>query len=176
MAIDGIDLARLSTQDALDLAILVEEEAEERYREFAHQMELHHTPDAARFFTFMAGNEARHREQLAARRAERFGSAPGRMTRRMLWDVEAPEYDEARAFMSPRQAMTTALRCEEKAHAFFVRALDEVRDADVRSLFEELRDEEVHHRDLVSRELAKLPPDPGDALDPEDFTDEPTAQ
>jgi rubrerythrin len=176
MAIDGIDVSQLSTQDALDLAILIEEEAEERYRELAHQMELHHTPEAARFFVVMAGNEARHRDQLAARRAERFGNEPSRMSRRMLWDVEAPDYDEARAFMSPRQAMTTALRCEEKAHAFFVQALGETRDPAVRSLFEELRDEEVQHRELVSQELARLPPDDADAVDPEDFTDEPTAQ
>jgi rubrerythrin len=176
MATHGIDLAGLSAQDALDLAILIEEEAEERYREFAHQMEVHHTPDAAHFFTFMAGNEARHREQLAGRRGQDFGAAPVRVSRSMLWDVEAPDYDEARAFMSPRQAMETALRCEEKAHAFFVGALGVIRDPAVRSLFEELRDEEVHHQDLVARELAKLPPDPEDAVDPEDFTDEPTSQ
>lgn len=48
MATSGIDFATLSTQDALDLAILIEEEAEERYREFAHHMEVHHTPDAGR--------------------------------------------------------------------------------------------------------------------------------
>ena len=53
-------------------------------------------------------------------------------------------------------------------------ALPAIRDPDVRALFEELRDEEVHHRDLVARELTKLPP--GVAVDPEDFTDEPTAQ
>jgi rubrerythrin len=92
----------------------------------------------------------------------------------MLWDVEAPEYDEARAFMSPRREMEAALRAVEKAHAFFVAALPAVRDAAVRALFEELRDEELHHRELVARELEKLPPEP--AVDPEDFTDEPTSQ
>lgn len=176
MATQGIDFAKLSAQDALDLAILIEEEAEERYHEFAHQMDTHHTPDAAGFFRFMAGNEARHREQLALRRAGEFGDAPSRMTRSMLWDVEAPDYDEARAFMSPRRAMEAALRCEQKAHAFFVGALGTIRDVAVRSLFEELRDEEVQHQDLVRRELAKLPPEPEAEIDPEDFTDEPTSQ
>jgi rubrerythrin len=176
MATQGIDFSRLSAADALDLAILVEEEAEERYREFAHQMDLHHTPDAAGFFRFMAGNEARHREQLALRRAAQFGDAPRRVTRAMLWDVEAPDYDEARAFMSARRAMAAALGAERKAHAFFVRVLVEVRDPAVRSLFEELRDEEVHHQELVGRELARLPPDVEPEIDPEDFTDEPTSQ
>lgn len=176
MATQGIDFTTLSTQDALDLAILVEEEAEERYHELAHQMTLHHTPEASRFFTFMAGNEARHRDELAVRRAADYGDAPRRVTRAMLWDVEAPDYDEARAFMSARRALETALRCEEKAHAFFVDALGRVRDPAVRALFEELRDEEVHHQELVGRELAKLPPDLDADVDPEDFTDEPTSQ
>ena len=176
MATQGIDFTKLSAQDALDLAVLIEEEAEERYHEFAHQMEVHHTPDAARFFKFMADNEARHRLQLEGQRVQQFGKAQRRVTRDMLWDVEAPEYDEARAFMSPRRAMETALRCEEKAHAFFVGALAEIDDPAVRTIFEELRDEEVHHQDLVSRELAKLPPEPEGELDPEDFTDEPTSQ
>jgi erythrin-vacuolar iron transport family protein len=176
MATQGIDFSELSAQDALDLAILIEEEAEERYREFAHQMELHHTPDTAAFFRFMADNEARHREQLTLRRAGEFGDVPRRVTRSMLWDVEAPDYDEARAFMSPRRAMEAALRCEQKAHAFFVDTLKSMRDPAVRSILEELRDEEVRHQDLVGRELEKLPPEREAEIDPESFTDEPTSQ
>ena len=33
----------------------------------------------------------------------------------MIFDVEAPDYDEARAFMTPRQALEAALRAEKKA-------------------------------------------------------------
>lgn len=176
MATQGLDFSTLSAQDALDLAILIEEEALERYQEFAHQMDAHHTPDAAGFFRFMADNEARHRDQLALRRESQFSDAPRRVTRSMLWDVEAPEYDEARAFMSPRRAMEAALRCEEKAHDFFVGALGVVGDPEVRAIFEELRDEEVHHQELVGLELAKLPPETEPEIDPEDFTDEPTSQ
>jgi rubrerythrin len=174
MTTQGIDFAILSLQDALDLAILIEEEAEERYTEFVQQMETHHTPAAAAFFRFMAGNEARHRTQLAGRRHALFANAPRRVSRAMLWDVEAPDYDEARAFMSPRRAMETALRCEQKAHGFFVAALPEIRDPGLRQLFEELRDEEVQHQALVQKELAKLPPD--SAVEADDFEDEPTSQ
>ena len=48
-----IDFSKLSLQDALDLAILIEEEAKDRYQEFVDQLELHHTPQAASFFRFM---------------------------------------------------------------------------------------------------------------------------
>lgn len=170
----GIDFGKLSLCDALDLAILIEEEAEERYGEFAQQMELHHTPEAARFFRFMAENESKHGAQLAARRWDLFQDAPRTVTRAMLWDVEAPEYDEARAFMTPRQAMQAALVSERKAHAFFVEALPRIHDPKVHELFEELRDEEVYHQNLVQQEIGKLPPQPG--IDPEDFVDEPTSQ
>ena len=173
-ATNNIDFAALGLRDALDLAMLIEEEARERYDEFADQLEAHHTPEAARFFRFMAENEEKHRRTIAARRHARFGDAPPAVTRAMLFDVEAPDYDEARAFMSPRQAMEAALRCEEKAHGFFVAALPQIRDPEVRALLEELRDEEVHHQDLVQQELKKLPPDL--LVDPEDFTDEPTSQ
>ena len=174
MSVSGIDFASLSLLDAFDLAILIEDEAKERYEEFAEQMELHHTPEAAGFFRLMAGNEAKHGAQLSQQRRQRFGDAPRAVTRAMLWDVEAPDYDQARAFMTARQAMEEALRCEEKAHAFFVAALPQLRDAGVRELFAELRDEEVLHQTLVKDELAKLPPEP--AVRADDFEDEPTAQ
>jgi erythrin-vacuolar iron transport family protein len=174
MSVSGIDFSRLSLRDAFDLAILIEDEAQERYEEFAHQMELHHTPEAAGFFRLMAGNEAKHGAQLAQQRHQRFGDEPRVVTRAMLWDVEAPDYDQARAFMTARQAMQEALRCEEKAHAFFVAALPQVRDEEARALFAELRDEEVLHQALVQNELAKLPPEP--AVAPGDFEDDPTAQ
>ena len=157
MATRGIDFASLSLMNALDLAILIEEEAQERYEDFAAQMDQHRTPDAAAFFRLMALNEAKHGRELAERRAQRFGDAPRMATRAMIFDVEAPDHDEARAFMSPRRAMTAALRSEVKAHAFFAAALPAIQDAEVRALFEELRDEEVEHQALVKAELAKLP-------------------
>lgn len=169
-----IDFARLSLVDALDLAILIEEEAKERYEEFAAQMEQHRTPEAAAFFRLMALNEAKHGQELLERRVRLFGDAPRKATRAMIFDVEAPDYDEARAFMSPRQAMRAALRSEVKAHGFFVAALPALQDPEVKALFQELRDEEVQHQALVKAELAKLPPEGG--LSDEDFVDEPTAQ
>lgn len=169
-----IDFASLSLMDALDLAVLIEDEAKERYEDFAAQMDQHRTPEAAKFFRLMAVNEAKHGRELAARRSQLFGAAPGTVTRAMIFDVEAPDFDEARAFMSPRKAMKAALASEVKAHAFFVAALPALKDAKVRALFEELRDEEVEHQDLVKAELAKLPPDSG--LSDDDFVDEPTAQ
>jgi rubrerythrin len=174
MATRGIDYANLSLKDALDLAILIEDEAQERYEEFAVQMDQHRTPEAAKFFRYMVENEAKHGRELSARRVARFGSAPSAVSRTMIYDIEAPDYDAARAFMSARKAMEAALASEVKAHAFFVSALPTMQDAEVRALFEELRDEELEHQQLVQAELYKLGPESG--LSDDDFVDEPAAQ
>ena len=174
MAIRGIDFTTLSLKDALDLAILIEDEAQERYEEFAAQMDQHRTPDAAKFFRYMVENEAKHGRELSARRVQLFGDALTAVSRTMIYDIEAPDYDAARAFMTPRKAMEAALASEVKAFGFFEAALPAIQDAAVRALFQELRQEEIEHQTLVKAELAKLPKDSG--LSDEDFVDEPAAQ
>ena len=62
--VTGIDFERLTLQDALDLAVLIEEEARDRYVEFAEQLATHHTPEVADFFARMAQIEERHRAEL----------------------------------------------------------------------------------------------------------------
>lgn len=169
-----IDFSSLSLRDALDLAILVEDEAMERYLEFTDQMLKHHTEESARFFRFMAGNEKKHGDELRERRLRLFGDQPSAVDRAMLFDVEAPEYDRARAFMSAHDALEVALDAETKAYEFFDRALPSIDDPDVRELFSELRQEEVEHQEMVRAEIAKLPPDK--TFDPDDFVDAPAGQ
>jgi len=170
-----IDFTTLTLKDALDLAILVEDEAEERYTEFAEQMDVHDTPDAAKFFRFMAVNEAKHGKELSERRQKLFGDEPSEVDRSMLWGVEAPEFDEARAFMSVKQALDVAYDAEVKAYEFFDRALPEVKNDEVKELFAELREEEIEHQDLVKAEMAKLP-EGGIEVDPDDYVDPPQGQ
>lgn len=170
----GLDFNKLTLCEALDLAVLVEEEAMERYGELADQLEQHRTPQAARFFRYMEKNEAKHRATLAAKRKELFPSAAVTVSRAMIFDIEAPEYDEARIFMSLRQALEASLRSETKARSFFEEALERVQSPEVRALFAELRDEEIEHQALVQREIDKLPP--GAEPNPEDYADEPHYQ
>jgi rubrerythrin len=174
VATQQLDFNQLSLRDALDLAVLIEEEARARYVEFAEQMEQHRTPEAGAFFRFMAGNELKHRDELAKRRAALFGAELGKVTQAMVFDVEAPEYDEARAFMTLREALKSALRSEQKAREFFAKSLPVVKDAEVATLFAELLGEEEEHEKLVRDQIANLPPDAG--AHPGDFADEPTAQ
>ena len=169
----GIDFSRLSLRDAMDLAILVEEEARDRYQEFAEQLRLHRTAEAAAFFERMSGIEEKHRKALFERRHTVFKDQPTTVNRGMIFDVEAPDFDEARAFMTVSAALTAAMHGEVKAHRFFVEALKHVTDPKARELFEELRDEEVVHQKLVQAELDRLPPE--SRLKADDFSDEPVS-
>lgn len=170
-----IDLATLTLRDALDLAALVEEEAKERYEEFAHSMALHRDFDAAKFFRFMVDVEGFHATMLQSRRQELFGEEPPQVRREMIFDIEAPEYHEVRFGMSLRAALETSLGAEKKAWTFFDDALAAVHDPVVRALFEELREDEARHQRLIEERIAALPPDP--PPDPmADFDDEPAPQ
>lgn len=171
--VTGIDFERISLRDALDLAVLIEEEARDRYRELAEQLSVHGTPEVAVFFSRMARIEEHHRTELLERRGTLFGSAPSSIDRSNLFDVEAPGYEEARAFMGVRQALETVLAAEVRAHDFFDQALPRVKDPESRALFEELRQEEVHHQALVKAELARCPDQPDDS---EAYADDPVAQ
>lgn len=157
MATQGVDFSKLNLKDALDLAMLIEEEARDRYQELAEQLEMHHTADAAGFFRKMIHIEELHRSALEKRRKEVFGQAPIEVSRAMLFDVEAPEYDGARAEMTVRQALRTALTGEVKAHAFFEQALARIKDPQARALFEELKGEEVEHQQWIRLELERCP-------------------
>jgi rubrerythrin len=168
-----LDLSKLTLLEALDLAVLIEEEARDRYRELADQLAAHHTPEAAAFFLRMARIEELHRTALAERRRASFGTAPSTVSRRQLFDVEAPDYDEARALMSLHQALRASLRSEVKAYEFFDGALPHLTDPAAAELFRELREEELEHQQLVKAELARLSPeDPGN---PRDYEDEPNS-
>jgi rubrerythrin len=156
-----VDFRTLDLQDALDLAISIEEEAKERYDGFVRQVGGgRYTGDAADMFRLMAGYEAKHCEELAGRRRELFGNAPRRVTAQAIDDVEAPDRGKPRVFMSARQAMEVALSSEEKAYEFFDGALQHVKDPKVKKLFEELRHDEEDHIRLVRQRLEKLPTGP----------------
>ena len=172
MSVD-IEFADLSIKDALDLAILVEDEAEERYRELADNLELHNTGEAAGFFRFMVTCEAKHGAELRCKRKELFSDQPTTVDRSMLWDVEAPAFETARTFMSLQDALEVALAAETKAFEFFDTALPEITDSEVRELFTELRQEEVEHMQMVREQMKKA--GGGDDFDPGDFADEPVA-
>ncbi len=155
-----VDFATLSLKDALDLAVLVEKEAEERYQKLSGMVGGRYAGDAGDVFREMARNEARHCAELEGRRRELFGDAPRAVSLDALDGVEAPDWTEVRVFMSARQAMELAAADERKAHDFYDRASLHTKDAAVRKLFEDLRAEESRHEETLRRKMKDLPTGP----------------
>ena len=155
----NLDLSKLSLMDALDLAILIEEEAHQRYKLFASQVGGAGSGyDAGSFFASMAENEAKHGNELLARRMALFGKVPMKVRLVDLFDVEAPDVGAPRRGMSTVQAFEIGLAAEKKAHDFYDMALPGITDPEVRELFTELRDEETEHVEMLREAMAKLPP------------------
>lgn len=164
-----LDLSRLSLMDALDLASLIELEAKQRYTEFAESLGTRGVDDAGAVFRSMAANETKHCEEIATRRLALFGNQPARVSLDDLFDVEAPSTGDVRWNMSAFKAYQLALHSEQKACAFYAEALDHVTHADVRALFEELRDEEDEHVRMLVKIIANLPPSAEVELEDEDY-------
>lgn len=156
MASRPIDFSALDLQDALDLAVLLEEEACGRYAQLAASLELGGAVEAAQFFEKMIGVEEMHRRELSVRRRTLFGDRARRVTRRMVADLEGSLPEQARGLTSVRAALEAAMRTEVKAHDFFRAAIPHLTDPEVVVLFEELRDEELEHQDWLRAELARV--------------------
>ena len=152
-----LDLSKLSLMDALDLAKLIEMEACHRYQMFATQIGRTGGFDAGAFFASMAENEAKHGQELEARRKKLFGDTPSKLTLDDLYDVEAPDMGAPRRGMSTVDAFKVGLEAEQKAYDFYDMALPGITDPDVIELFTELRDEETEHVEMLKEAMAKLP-------------------
>ncbi len=163
-----IDFSQLSLMDALDIAILVEIEALERYTLFTEQLGHRYPDDASSVFRKMAENEQKHADELSQQRKELFGDAPVMVNKDSLFDVEAPEISSIRWNMSPFKAFQLVLSSEQKAFDFYDKALSYVNDTRAHTLFSELRNEEAEHVRMIKEFINNLPPEAHIDLDDED--------
>src|SRR5512145_1059551 len=100
-----LDFTKLDLRDALDLAILIEEEAKERYEEFTRTVGGRYAGDASVVFRKMVVAEEKHGAQLAQLRRSLFQEQPRRITRDMIDNVEAPMKIRGRYSMAARTAL-----------------------------------------------------------------------
>lgn len=163
-----LDFATLNLQDALDIAVLIEKEAEDRYLLFADQLGQRYPGDAANFFNMMARNEKLHGSEIAERRRLIFGDTPSNVTMSMIGsDIEAPDHGKAIRYMSPRHALEVAMESEIKAYNYYDSILPVIQDAEVRELIKGLRDEEADHQRLLNEQKAKYHDSLESDFDPE---------
>jgi rubrerythrin len=148
----------MSIEELLLHALIMEKEAVQRYEQLAEMMELVGNRKVARTFAKMSRIEAKHVASIEERIAER--DLPILTPSEYRWKgPESPEnVDSGRVFhlMSPRQAMSLALACEEHAFRFFDDVIDDSIDEDVRELAAEFAVEEKQHVAWVQEWLADL--------------------
>ena len=154
----GIDFTRLSVMDALDLAVLIEQEAEERYVAFAEMIGSRYEGDAAAFFQTMSGYEAKHGEKLHERRTKLFADTPMRVNKEMVESVEAPDYGTPRPFMSTRHALEVALdSVKEKRKLFMCRRWQSLRIPKFRNFSKNFAIRKLNIKRWFSSKSPRLP-------------------
>lgn len=140
-------------------AMMIEQEAVERYHEFAARMLEYGNDAVASLFGKLAEFEAEHAFHLAKRTASMRlpRLAPGDYA----WLEKDAPVPEAHAFvmrmLTPRLALEIALRAEERAKAFFDGVLNEASDAGIREVALDMVRDEQSHIDWVREELARVP-------------------
>jgi rubrerythrin len=153
MGVD-FDFSKLDAMDVLDLACFIEREAAQNYEQLASWAERN-SPEAATFFERMARLEGQHDSQIVERRKALFGDQPARYTDCAPWEVEVPDYDDVGTSFTVEDALHLALGAEERAEAYYRKAVEFISDPQTVAVLEELADEEVEHQRLLKREMAR---------------------
>lgn len=148
----------MSMEELLLHALIMEKEAVQRYELLAEMMKLAGNRKVAKIFAKMSRIEAKHVASIEERIADR--DLPILTPSEYRWKgPESPEnVDSGRVFhlMSPRQAMSLALDCEEHAFRFFDDVIDDSVDEDVREMAAEFAVEEKQHVAWLREWLADL--------------------
>jgi len=151
-----------SVPELLAHALRIEEDAEERYRALADQLEVHHNAEIARLFRWFAGHEAEHAREIRERMAgmEVPDIAPWDFKWQAAESPESVDFAAVRYTIGLREALDLALGAEQQAFAFFNRIAELAQGPEMRRWAEEFAAEEAEHVRLVEREIARLP-EPG---------------
>lgn len=156
--------------DLLAVAYQIESDAVERYNLLADQMETHNSPELVKIFRDLARAEGIHGEEIR-RLAGKFDVVSHARQMAQFGRKESPEEAELDAthyLMTPWHALQLSLAGEKRALAYFAQIVETATDPKVKSLAEELVEEEAEHVNLVNRLLRRYPrPDDSWADDPD---------
>jgi erythrin-vacuolar iron transport family protein len=152
------DFSSLSVQEALHVAIFIEERNADIYTQFAELFAEFRDSESlqiAQVFWDMAGEERHHGTMLQERYFERYGTRHCIVTEEDICDlIEVPKLDNGEIFAivrsktahSPRyKALEIALQAEESAQRFYSRLSQRTDDAGLRKIYGELAEFEDGH-------------------------------
>ena len=149
--------ASLSAQEALHVAIFIEERNAGIYHRFAEMFTEFRDPESleiASVFWDMAVEERRHSSVLQEKFQERYGNASCALTEEDLQDmIEVPRLEDGDVFADSvsaqdtarERALKVALTAEQGAQNYYSRLVEQTTDAQLRRLYNELATMEDGH-------------------------------
>jgi rubrerythrin len=168
------DFGSLTAQEALHVAIFIEERNAEIYGQFADMFAEFRDPESleiAAIFWDMAQEERTHGSRLQDRYFDRYGTQPCSMTEDEISNfIEVPQLDNADLFsitrarlnMPPRHlALDVAIAAEASAMRFYSRLLEQTDDPELESIYRELAQFEGEHVAALQRKKHAVRPASG---------------
>jgi rubrerythrin len=158
-----------SYEDFMARAYAMELEANERYAQFADQLDTHNNREVAQMFRKLAGVEALHAKRILEEM--NWPSMPA-LPPAFAWETpEGPEtapFEQMHYLMQPFHALEIALKCELQAQKYFEDIAASKAPASVRKAATEMADEEREHVRLIRDWMKRVPqPKPGWDEDPD---------
>jgi rubrerythrin len=156
------DFASLTPQEALHVAVFIEERNAQIYENFAAMFAEFHGPESreiAAAFRDMAQEERQHGSVLQSRYLERYGTQQCALTDQDVHDViEVPEMEGGEMFIlgrpSRHKALEVALAAERHACNFYNRLVEITRQPELLALYQEFAGMERDHEFFLEEKIA----------------------
>jgi rubrerythrin len=157
----------LSAQEALHVAIFIEERNATLYHRFAEMfVEFRdlESLEIAGVFWDMAVEESRHSTKLLELYAERFGTAACAVTEEDISDmIEVPRLEDGNvlggdprdATSARERALQVALAAEQNARNFYAELAEHAVDNKLRRFYKELAEFETDHVEFLERKVSQ---------------------
>ncbi len=157
----------LTAQEALHVAVFIEERNAEIYHRFAEMFVEFHDDESleiAGTFWEMAAEERQHSTMLQERYTEEFGGKACALTDDDIYEfVEIPRLQESQIFSEPglggrgarERALEIGLKAETGARSFYSELAESAQDFRQRELFSALANFEKDHVAFLERKLVE---------------------
>ena len=160
------EFTSLTAQEALHVAIFIEERNAELYQQFAELFAEFKDPESleiAQVFWDMATEERNHGTLLQERYFDRYGTQACVVTEEDICEMlEVPRLENGELFaisrgkgvIAPRKAaLQVALEAEETAMRYYAQLVEHTSDRNLRAIYAELANFEADHTELLRRKL-----------------------
>jgi rubrerythrin len=154
-------------------AVVLEDEAANRYEELAEAMEAHNNTEVAELFRQMAAYSRLHRAEAVEHARRHADGLPPLKAWEFHWPGdESPEsaaLEHSHYLMTEHHALKLALAAEVSARDFYAGVAESSRDPAIQALAREFAEEEGEHAEAIEQWLKRYPPpEPGwdEDLDP----------